>query len=586
MLNSTKNSQGTFTLIGLLLLGTAWLVPNHIVPWVSFWNEVVAFAGGLVLAWSQLFRLPAQSVCLSRNAISFFALMLASLGLQWVLHVPIFYADGLIVVLYAGSFILLFIALHNSSDTNLPSSLAWALLLSALVCVLVGLLQWQSIDIFAPFVADLPPNSSIISNVAQRNHFSSICFIGICMLLFLWTEKKCSNILFAIYLIVLLFGISLAQSRTVFLQAFSLAIIGTFLDRKRTFIYISIGILIASAFFIIKPINMFLLLSEGRDLSQIGANSARSEIWLNMLHAVWQQPWLGYGWLQAASAHLGVAGLVPNNSGINIIEYSHNVVLDLWIWLGTPLALLLLALLGRLFYLAYLGCKLNTNRTPFLLAALAIVLHSMLEYSYAYSYFLLPMAAFLAFAMPRPVAEAAWQCGRKTALACCAALGLLGGLMMLDYARIETSFVDARFTRTEFGKHLPTVPTEKLWLLDNVEAYHRAIAFKDWPKVDAATAENYRKVYLRYGYPAAIYDYAMSSRIANPRFDPNPAFAQLCAIYSAGICETYQRKWQTDIEKYFSADKAEANGIPLRPIITVHPASSQAPEVCEPPRCE
>lgn len=585
MKNNQKSRQGVFTLIGLLLLATAWLVPNHIVPWVSFWNEVVAFAGGLVLAWSQLFRLPAQSVCLSRSAVSIFALVLVSLGLQWLLHMPIFHADSLIIILYVGSFLLLFVALQNSEDVDLSSSLAWALLVSALACVLVGLLQWQSIDIFAPFIADLPPNSSIISNVAQRNHFSSICFIGICMLLFLQIEKKCSSVLFFIYLAILLFGIALAQSRTVFVQALALIIIGVLLDKKKAALYIGIGLVVVAAFFMIKPINTLLLLSEGRDLSQLGRSSGRAEIWLNMLHAVWQQPWLGYGWLQAASAHLGVAGLVPNNSGISIIEYGHNVVLDLLIWLGLPLALLLLALLGRLFYLAYSGCKVNNNRTPFLLAALAILLHSMLEYSYAYSYFLLPMAAFLAFAMPRPVAETAWQCGRKTALACCAALGLLGGLMMLDYARIETSFVDARFTRTEFGKHLPTVPTEKLWLLDNVEAYHRAIAFKDWPQVGAADVENYRKVYERYGYPAAIYDYAMASRIANPRFDPNPAFAQLCAIYSTGICETYQRKWQTDNEKYFSADKAEANGIPLRPI-TSRPISAQTLEVCEPPYCE
>lgn len=548
-----KNNQHhrLVALFGLVVLVCAWLIPNHAMPWLSVWNEVAAFVGAFLLIFALAFSSAKASVRLQSDAAFLFIVIAVSLVANAIFGRYFFRADLLIVLLYAAAFFLSYSSARSHAFKGFERYFAWALIAGAVASCIIGMLQWLSNNSLAPFVADLPPGSSIIANVAQRNHFSSICFIGICMLLYQAINTQTSKRLLILLGLILLWGVAMAQSRTVFVQTGGMLCLALYADRKNFRHYAMTAAAMLMAFFLFKEVNTLLYLGGDRALENLSNNQGRLEIWQTMWQAFLLKPWLGYGWLQAASAHLEVAHLVAKTSGFGIIEYAHNILLDLLVWVGLPITLLIFFFLFRLFNLSLNQSK-ESGNLPFVIAACGIFVHSCLEYAYAYSYFLIPAAILLGLAAPKELSND-FSIKKSYLLGFTLLLAIMGSLMVWDYVRIEEDFVDARYSRTEFGKHLPTVPTKQLLLLDNVQAYHRAIAFKDWPHVPPADIQNYENIYRRYGYPAAIYDYAASSKIADPGFDESRPFKQLCSIYSAEICRSYRAKWAEDVASHPTA---------------------------------
>lgn len=544
----------TIALFGLVVLACAWLIPNHAVPWLSVWNEAAAFLGAFLLVFSLAFSSAKASTRLQQDATFLFLVIASSLLANAIFGRYFFKADLLIVLLYAAAFFLSYSAARSQGLKGFERYFAWTLIAAAVASCIIGMLQWLSNSSLAPFVAELPPGSSIIGNVAQRNHFSSICFIGICMLLYQATNTQASKRLLILLGLILLWGVAMAQSRTVFVQTAAMLCLAFYADRKHFRHYALTAIALVAAFFLFKEVNTLLHLGGDRSLDSLGKSQDRFEIWQTMWQAFLLKPWLGYGWLQAASAHLEVAHLVAKTSGFGIIEYAHNILLDLLVWVGLPITLLIFFFLFRLFNLSLNQSK-ESGNLPFVIAACGIFVHSCLEYAYAYSYFLIPAAILLGLAAPKELPND-FSIKKSFLLGFTLLLAIMGSLMVWDYIRIEEDFVDARYSRTEFGKHLPTAPTKQLLLLDNVQAYHRAIAFKDWPHVPPADIQNYESIYRRYGYSDAIYDYAAANKIANPNFDEAKPLKQLCDIYPGVTCQSLSAKWIKNEGAYKKASVA------------------------------
>ncbi len=531
--------------MGLTFIGFAWLVPNHRMPWVSFWNEAVAFFGAaflllILLKNKKIISIPTEMVC------SFF-LICASLILQAILGNVIFASDLLVVFLYASAFLLVFVVFHVAEEGFFSEKAMQIFVLFAFFAVIVGLLQWLSIDALAPFVVDLPPGSSIISNVAQRNHFSTICFIGICLLL---QNKK--NIFFVLYWLVfmlLVWGVGMAQSRTALAQAILFVIFAIFLDKKRIKDCIFVLAGVALAFVLFEQVNQVLLLGGGREIAELSNTQGRMEIWRTMWVASLERPWIGHGWLQIASAHLSVAEKMPHGIDSNIIEYAHNLVLDFIVWLGFPLGCVLVGLLVMALYRVGMHAR-KTNNTPIFFAGIAVVVHGLVEYSHTYAYFLIPLAIFLGWSS-RGIVYGRLNLKRKLMLPLIVVNIILGAAFFADYLKIEESFVDARFAQSEFGKHLPEVQTPKLLVLSQLQSYHRAIAFKEWDKITEDQLEIFNRVYEKFGYAPAIYSFALAKKIADPDVDEEKYLSQLCAIYSKNTCYIYKKKWMVDRARYF-----------------------------------
>lgn len=122
-------------------------------------------------------------------------------------------------------------------------------------------------------------------------------------------------------------------------------------------------------------------------VERASAGHERLGIWQQMLDAIHQKPWTGYGWNQTSIAELSS---MSSNTIHVWFTSAHNVVLDLLVWNGW--------LLGGLITICILIwiCWLNVHAktTESIIACLmvsAVWIHTLLEYPLQYAYFLLPV---------------------------------------------------------------------------------------------------------------------------------------------------------------------------------------------------
>jgi hypothetical protein len=96
---------------------------------------------------------------------------------------------------------------------------------------------------------------------------------------------------------------------------------------------------------------------------------------------------LGYGWTETSSAQIAVSTLFDSPGGI--FSHTHNLFLDLAIWLGIPLACITAGVC--VYWLRAVWVRLSaTEDFIVLLLIIVVVIHSMLEFPLHYGYFLIP----------------------------------------------------------------------------------------------------------------------------------------------------------------------------------------------------
>ena len=197
---------------------------------------------------------------------------------------------------------------------------------------------------------------------------------------------------------------------------------------------------------------------------------SRYKIWWNSLAMIAQHPWLGVGFGEFNFAWT----LTPfPDRPVAFFDHAHNLMLQLGVELGAPLALLVLGLTG---YALWQACRCAVadgrepgvqytrliarteaadapaagQRQPMQRAAFVMVfmvgVHSLLEYPLWYSYFLLPAAFAFGLCVERPDARdariAAADRGDLTRPYVLASLALIlgGTLAVYDYMRVVLIF--------------------------------------------------------------------------------------------------------------------------------------------------
>src|SRR5512139_1775618 len=113
--------------------------------------------------------------------------------------------------------------------------------------------------------------------------------------------------------------------------------------------------------------------------------------WAALWDAVRLEPWTGYGWQQVTLAQQQTA--LAHAPSHEMIQNSHNIVLDLLLWNG--------AVLGGAVSIAVIGWFVTRVRRcdsleGFVLIAVIGVIgtHALLEYPLDYAYLLLPFGIF------------------------------------------------------------------------------------------------------------------------------------------------------------------------------------------------
>jgi len=388
--------------------------------------------------------------------------------------------------------------------------LAWTLLVGACASAVVAFVQvldvWEGVS----WISRMPELRRPGSNLGQPNQLATLLLMGLASLLFL---QQCGRLAVATawLLFLLLCGaLAATESRTGVLS-YVLLMLWCLSGRWRSSLRIShlalaSGGLLFLGLYLVWP----LLMSSGDYYAQ-GAQvnthaGLRLVVWPQLLEAVALRPWAGWGLREVSEAHNAV---VYAHTVSEPFTYAHNIVLELAVGAGLPVTVLLLILVSVWGWRRLHAAR--ALRSWYCVAAvLPVAVHSMLEFPFAYAYFLAP-ALFLLGALEALVGtKAAWHIGIKTAIAIVLLIGIVALWSVVEYSEIEEDFRVARFEALRIGQTPPEHKRPRVILLTQLSALLDGARIQPCPGMSAEMLALARKVAMRYPAPALQNRYALS----------------------------------------------------------------------------
>lgn len=509
--------------LGFALFGLAWLLPNHYPPWVNFHSEWLAFAALGCLLAAVLARRAAAPLPGPALAVGWLALVP---WLQYALGLVFFSGDALI-----SSYYLLGLGLAiyvGSADTGEPAAsptllaLAHMLWSAALASAVIGLLQWLDLTDYAVvFFIQADAGGRAQANLGQPNQLASLLLMGLLALAYVFERRQVGLWGLLLGTAFMTWVLVLTESRSAMLSA---AVVAAWFCCKRHGAAQRLPwqavllwfMALALAMLALPWINGVLLLPSGREIGLVD-NNGRLAIWGQTLAAIGQAPWWGYGWNQTAAAQAVGALAYP---GTLSFSNAHSLVLDLLAWVGVPLGA---GLTGALIWWAWSRMR-RSNNVPTLYALamlLPVAVHSLLEFPFAYAYFLIAAgllvgvvegnraAAGLGGKSAPPVAPVppVW---RRSAWALLAGMALIGNYLSYEYLLIEEDFRVARFENLRVGKTPADYERPPIYLGTQLAALLAALRTPASPGMSAVQIDNLRQVTLRFAYQPLAYRYALA----------------------------------------------------------------------------
>jgi len=517
----------------LLLTTAGWLVPNHYVPWLTAWGDGLAIVGLLLLLVSVVWWSAARSP-VSWKLVAIAVVCYGTIWTQLASGKLLFAGDAWMAMLYIGVWLGAVLAgglMATATDQSaILNALAAAWLLAALLSVGIALMQWTGVQSFTIFMADLSPGGRPFANVAQPNHLSTLCFLGLCGLLWLRQLQRVKAAIFWLAVFFLLLGMVVSQSRTGWLQIWLLVMWGLAMQVRANLRINRAQLLTLGAMFMVGTLLWpwicdVLLLSVGRSLDDQMTAGVRLPYWWAMLDAIGREPLWGYGWQQAGAAQQRIA--FDHQIFGSLFDHSHNFLIDLLLWNGIPIGGFIITILAWWFIAHIHAC--HDARIVWLLAAvIGVFTHGMLEFPLEYAYFLIPVGlAMGAIDSFSPETGPSLRVPRWSALLFTALLGAVFVWAAAEYLKVEENYRTQRLEMARIGVPGIVTPAPKLRLLTQMEAVLQVAHTEPKPGMSADEMAWLRKVASRIGYASVISRYALALALNG---NPDEAKRQILLI--------------------------------------------------------
>ncbi|MFW1778285.1 Wzy polymerase domain-containing protein [Acinetobacter baumannii] len=389
--------QVFFLFLAAILLGFAWLSPFHYNPWVMFSSEISTFAAGL----SVLAALFYHHIKIPRAQILLLPFTLIPI-VQWGCGLVFDLSTALLSTFYLLGFWFMILAGYNLSldqkkRDQIFSGFSLLIIITSLFTSLIAIFQWLNIESHLIYTLHLIGNRPY-GNFGQPNNMATFLIIGLLGCLYLYEKHKVTLWLLLPSALIILFTIALSQSRTSWIVFPFLLIywmVKQFGKQKR-FRFVQ-GLLWCLAFFLIAGlilpyITQFIEFSTNTEITETssfvaraGSGHERIGMWIQILHAIAQQPWLGYGWSQTSVA---VVDSIQYGTVHVWFNSAHNVLLDIIIWNGIPIGIVIIAYFACWFVWLNQQAK-GTISIIAIMMVCTVLIHAMLEFPQRYAYFLL-----------------------------------------------------------------------------------------------------------------------------------------------------------------------------------------------------
>lgn len=547
--------------MALVLLLCSWLQPLHILPWVSWHSEVPVFLGVLLLAFgSTLVR--GRPACAQDGMLAlpfsllFWPALAVLVTLQWLAGKIVYGGDALVLTLYFALAAFAWGLGHAAARARLPNApnglvsvlepLAWTLLAGAMASVMIALVQ----------VFDVWPNAGWISrmvelrrpggNLAQPNQLATLLLMGLASLVFLQQNQRLGYLSTATLFILLATGLAATESRTGVLSM-TMLLIWALVGRRRTRLLISPWVLAAAyAVFLLLYMGWPVWMSEGGGQfapnAQINTQPGlRMVVWQQLLEALALRPWTGWGLRELTAAHNAVAS---DYAVSEPYTYAHNIVLDLALGAGVPIALLVLGLAGIWLVRRLRACA-HIGHWYCVAASLPVAVHAMLEFPHAYAYFLAPVLFLLGALEASTGGKGLLRVRASVASMIVAVVAVVAGLTVLEYIKIEEDFRVVRFESLRLGKtpeeHVKPDPE----LLTQLGGLLTAGRIEPKPGMEPQLIETARKAALRYPWPATQNRYALSLALNGQEAEAHRQLRVIRALHGEKTYHAIKTNWQS-----------------------------------------
>ena len=500
-------------LFAAIFISLAWLLPIHYRPWVTYTGELFAFLSLFALATIYLkdkIKLPVISLPL---------ILLAFIPLLQYFGGELFFFDkALLCSLYIFAFWLCSVLGYNLTQSKLErenvfTGFSIVLLLCGTLTGVIAICQWLTLDAYIPGMVNMQNAVRPYANFAQPNNMATFLIMSLLGCLYLYEKQKLKIWINCLCSLIILLALALSQSRTSWVACSCILIYGAyqqykgFIRLKWYYALAWFGLFIA--FILILPaVTQFIgqitdaNIAQTKDvIARATGDMSRLAIWQQMLHAIADRPWFGYGWNQTSVAYTLVS---DHFQGPVWVRSAHNFILDFILWNGLLIGFPFLA------YFGYWGYQLNkhVNSVESVIGILmigAVLIHSMLEFPQYYAYFLLPVGFIIGLVQSQ-------QSNIKTITLSPNYMraGYAVSLVLLILIVRDYSVMVPKLNQSMRYEQTPEKITnqDQIYLLEEFDRRIEWIRMNPYTKVNAQELEDIREMVLNYPTKYDLIKYA------------------------------------------------------------------------------
>ncbi|MCW2313845.1 PglL family O-oligosaccharyltransferase [Rhodoferax antarcticus] len=536
-------------LIPASLIGFGWLLPNHYLPWLTAWGD--GLTGVMLLALTgMVLWLKSSSFTLSWSLFLPAVISIAMVLFQLATGRIYFSGDALMATLYVALWLTSVATGRQITKLrfqgNVLNAITAGWVLFSVLSVGVAMVQWTGAFNLTIYMVDLPLGARPFGNVGQPNHLATICAIGLCSLLWLYEGRVVQRLGFWLGVGFLLFGMAMTQSRTGWLQVGLIVVAGA-ISRRSLKSRVSASQLGLVGGIFVAWVGVWprlcdaLLLSPGRTLLDQTSAGVRLPYWRAMLDAISREPWLGYGWQQVGAAQQRVALDHPPMSAH--FEHSHNILLDLLLWNGIPIGIVIALLIA--WWVTTCLRNIADAASVWLLALVGgILIHGLLEYPLEYAYFLIPLGLVMGVLDDSSSSKYQIHVSRRVAAPFVALLTAVFFSIAVEYLSIEEAHRTLRMESARIGASGITTPIQPRLVLNQLEAFQTFASTEATPSMTADQLEWMRKVSERFGYPPVLFRYALAAGLKGQPDAAQDTLQRICQIHEKERCTEAQSGWK------------------------------------------
>lgn len=419
--------------------------PFHVHPLRNFYHDLLSVTA--LVVGIGLFAMLARIDVSVPEAVLLPMVLLTIVSLQLASGMLLQPADGLfpVVDLICLALAMVFgatLAATPEGFQRFGVVMAWMWIAYGLVSVLFQHVQLVNLDAW-PWIMPAPDRTGLrpYGNLAQPNLMAlHLCF-ALLSAWFLYVTNRLQARTATVIALLLLWGMTLAQSRNMWttLPVIAFGCAFAMPGYRQVSKAALAGFLAAFVGMVLVAPHITALLGVPIDsvVARAGQTSERVVLWKEALAMSLDHPLFGVGWLQFGVHQVATAGQFPPSG---VADYAHNIVLNFAAELGWPATLVILAGAGWWFKTNCLDRWREPQVRLLGLVIVALILHSMVEFPLWNTYVLVPFGVVVGVLQRRDRGIHPAQMGRLPVLASVLCMALAMGFVTWDFGRVVDGY--------------------------------------------------------------------------------------------------------------------------------------------------